>query len=310
MALGTDHSTNATQDVFIPELWSDDVIAAYKKNLVLANLVTKLNHNGKKGDTIHIPAPTRGSANAKVASTQVVLNVATEPEIALSINKHYEYSKLIEDITAVQALASMRGFYTNDAGQALATQVDTDLHSLGATLNGSTAYSTAVIGGDGVSTWDPTANTNTGNGSTLTDAGIRKMTQTMDDDDVPMMDRVLVIPPVEKNTLLGIQRFTEQAFTGEVSGGNSIRNGLVGDIYGMPVYVSTNCPEVAATDTTTLYRVGLMLHKDAFVHIEQMNVRSQTQYKQEWLGDLFTADTIYGIGELRDNAGIAFLVPK
>lgn len=310
MALGTDHSTNATQDVFIPELWSDDVIAAYKKNLVLANLVTKLNHNGKKGDTIHIPAPTRGSANAKVASTQVVLNVATEPEIALSINKHYEYSKLIEDITAVQALASMRGFYTNDAGYALATQVDTDLHSLGATLNGSTAYSTAVIGGDGVSTWDPTANTNTGNGSTLTDAGIRKMTQTMDDDDVPMMDRVLVIPPVEKNTLLGIQRFTEQAFTGEVSGGNSIRNGLVGDIYGMPVYVSTNCPEVAATDTTTLYRVGLMLHKDAFVHIEQMNVRSQTQYKQEWLGDLFTADTIYGIGELRDNAGIAFLVPK
>jgi len=41
-----------------------------------------------------------------------------------------------------------------------------------------------------------------------------------------------------------------------------------------------------------------------------MGVRSQTQYKQEYLGDLFTADTLYGVSELRDNAGIAFVVPS
>jgi len=40
-----------------------------------------------------------------------------------------------------------------------------------------------------------------------------------------------------------------------------------------------------------------------------MGVRTQTQYKQEWLGDLFTADTIYGVGELRDTAGIVIAVP-
>ena len=310
MALGTDHSNNTTQAVFIPEIWSDEVIAAYKSNLVLANLVTKLKHNGKKGDTIHIPKPTRGSANAKVTETQVVLNANTESEVAISINKHYEYSKLIEDITAIQGLDSMRGFYTDDAGFALAKQVDTDLHTLGATLQGSTAYSTAVIGGDGVTVWDPTAGTNTGNGSTLTDAGIRKMIQTLDDADVPQSDRYLIIPPVEKKTLLGLARFTEQAFTGEMGSGNSIRNGRVGEIYGIEVFVSTNCPTVAATDTTTNYRVGLMLHKSAFVHAEQMGVRSQTQYKQEYLGDLFTTDTIYGTGELRDDAGIAFFCPE
>lgn len=37
-------------DTFIPELWSDDIIAAYKKNLVMGGLVTKINHVGKKGD--------------------------------------------------------------------------------------------------------------------------------------------------------------------------------------------------------------------------------------------------------------------
>jgi len=35
-------------DKFIPELWSDEIVAAYKKNLVLANLVNKMPMSGKK----------------------------------------------------------------------------------------------------------------------------------------------------------------------------------------------------------------------------------------------------------------------
>ena len=52
-----------------------------------------------------------------------------------------------------------------------------------------------------------------------------------------------------------------------------------------------------------------MLHKDAIALVEQLSVRSQTQYKQEYLGDLFTSDTIYGVGELRNDGGVAFVVP-
>ncbi len=43
---------------------------------------------------------------------------------------------------------------------------------------------------------------------------------------------------------------------------------------------------------------------------EQMGVRSQSQYKQEYLADLFTADTIYGTGELRNDAGVKIAVPS
>jgi len=343
MALGTGHKTGTTQAVFTPEIWSDDVIAAYKKNLVLSNLVTKLSHVGKKGDTIHIPAPTRGSASAKAASTQVTLIANTEAEIALNINKHYEYSYIIEDIVEKQGLSSMRAFYTDDAGNALAEQVDQDLHLLGAGLGGSDKYDAAPIGGDGSTVFDATASTNTGNGSTITDAGLRKMIQTLDDENVPQSERVLVIPPVERNTMMGIARFTEQAFTGEAGGSNTIRNGQIGEVYGVPVYVSTHCPFIHVNSVTgtfsvtgssaaptgaayvdllgvninwdgsspsdTVFRAAMMFHKSAVVHIEQMGVRSQAQYKQEWLGDLFTADTIYGVGELRNNAGVAFIVP-
>ena len=38
------------------------------------------------------------------------------------------------------------------------------------------------------------------------------------------------------------------------------------------------------------------------VLVEQLGIRSQTQYKQEYLGTLFTADTIYGVKALRTNA--------
>ena len=54
MALGTAHVTVTTAATFIPEIWSDEIVATYKKNLVLANLVKKMNFKGKKGDTVHI----------------------------------------------------------------------------------------------------------------------------------------------------------------------------------------------------------------------------------------------------------------
>jgi hypothetical protein len=52
-----------------------------------------------------------------------------------------------------------------------------------------------------------------------------------------------------------------------------------------------------------------MGHKDFAVFVEQQGVRAQTQYKQEYLGTLFTADTLYGVKELRDNAAVALAVP-
>ena len=104
MALGTNHVTNTTAATFIPEIWSDEIIAAYEKSLVLANLVNRMPMTGKKGDVVHIPKPTRGDASAKAASHQVTLIAATESEVQVAIDKHFEYSRLIEDITDVQAL--------------------------------------------------------------------------------------------------------------------------------------------------------------------------------------------------------------
>ena len=207
MALGSNQVTTTIANNFIPELWSDEVIGAYKSNLVVANLVTKLNHRGKKGDTIHIPVPARGSASAKAANTQVTLSAATNSVINISIDQHYEYSKLIEDIAEVQSLSSMRKFYTDDAGYALATQVDTKLSTLWEALQGGTvggsnaaAWETAVIGGSGVTLYTG----NSSNASDIDDDGIRKMILKLDNADVPMDNRALIVPPIAALSLIHI----------------------------------------------------------------------------------------------------------
>lgn len=300
MGLGTNHVTTTTAATFIPEVWSDEIVASYKKNLVAANLVKKMNFKGKKGDVVHIPSPTRGNASVKAANSQVTLIAATEGDVAVAIDKHYEYSRLIEDIVEAQALASLRRFYTDDAGYALAKQVDSHIVQLGRGVNGgdgTAAYTGAYSGADGTTAY-------TGTAGALTDAAIRRSIQRLDDNDVPMDGRFLIVPPSTRNTLMGIARFTEQAFVGEVGSSNTIRNGEIGNVYGIPVFVSTNAD--TATDGD---RICLLGHKEFAVFVEQMGVRSQTQYKQEYLGTLFTADTLYGVKELRDGSAVALAVP-
>ena len=321
--------TKASSSDFIPELWSDDIIAAYKANLVVGNLVSKINHNGQKGDTIHIPKPTRGTATAKAAEGQVTIAQDTHGTLDISINSHYEYSKLIEDIVEVQALDSLRRFYTDDGGYALARQVDWDLHLMGKMFAGwdgnlpAIAEQTDVLGATvayaegqvitdvtGVLVaWDTAAAGGTGNALDITDIGMRHMIQKLDDADVPQDNRVLVVPPSQRNALMGIDRFVSSDFGGGTGNSNTVKNGIIGQLYGVDVYVSTACPVVVDGNAAEDQRACMFFHKDAVVFVEQMSVRSQTQYKQEYLADLMTTDTIYGKGMLRQEAGIALIVP-
>lgn len=301
---------NTSAATFIPEIWSDEVVAAYQSNLVLANLVKKISMTGKKGDTIHVPKPTRGSASAKAENTAVTIQNATESEIQISINKHFEYSRLIEDITGAQALASLRQFYTGDAGYALAKQVDNDLFTLGKSFgngDGSDWTHSGVYnfaGGSGIEAYatDSVASTDVFN-----DAGFRAAIQALDDADVPMDNRCFVVPPSLRNAIMGVDRYMSSDFVD----GRGVRNGQIGNLYGVDVFVSSNCPiiETAADNSAGGdVKAALLLHKDAVVLAEQQGVRSQTQYKQEFLGTLYTADTLYGTQVMRPEAGVVLAV--
>jgi N4-gp56 family major capsid protein len=316
-AAGNTAKTEAA--TFIPEIWSDEIIAAYQKNLKMAPLVKKLAMSGKKGDKLHIPKPVRGDANAKAADTAVTIIANTEGELTVDIDRHFEYSRLIEDIVEVQALNSLRQFYTEDAGYALATKIDNDLHSCGTGFgNGG-----AVVFGAAPTDYEHTGAFFNDNGTTtqytddtmdasdvFTDAFFRNMIQKLDDNNVPMESRVLVIPPSVRNTIMGIDRYVSSDFVS----GSTVNSGLIGNLYGVDVYVSANCATIeAAADNTASSidtRAALLFHKDAIVLAEQQSVRSQTQYKQEYLSTLYTADCLYGVQVYRPEAGFVLAIAE
>ena len=316
-AAGNTAKTEAA--TFIPEIWSDEIIAAYQKNLKMAPLVKRLAMSGKKGDKIHIPKPVRGDANAKAADTAVTIIANTEGELTVDIDRHFEYSRLIEDIVEVQALSSLRQFYTEDAGYALAVKVDTDLMNAGTGFgNGTRTQSPANTGADWVNSNSYYFNASSGlaayavdtvtSGDNFTDLGFREAIKLMDDANVPMDGRVIVVPPAVRKSIMGIDRYVSSDFVG----GRGVESGLIGNLYGVDVYVSSNCPviEVAAQNSASSAdtRGCMFFHKDALVLAEQLSVRSQTQYKQEYLSTLYTADTLYGVQAYRPEAGFILAV--
>lgn len=311
-------------DTFLPEIWSDEVIAAYQKSLKMAPLVKKMGMSGSKGDVIHIPKPTRGSANAKQEAVAVQIQANLESETTITINRHFEYSRLIEDIVEVQALASLRQFYTEDAGYALAKQVDDDMFRTGTGFGTGTLDMTVPITGTCTGTEWEGANSffvDASNGLTaytddtvvaadvFTDAGFRALIKQMDDNDVPMNDRAFVIPPALRSAIMGTERYVSADFRDA----STVQSGLIGSVYGIDIYVSSNCPliEDATSNSTGAVdlRGAFLIHKDALVLAEQMSVRSQTQYKQEYLSTLYTADTLYGTQAHRPEAGFILVVP-
>jgi len=301
---------NSNAATFIPEIWSDEIVAAYKKNLVLANLVKKMNFKGKKGDTVHIPKPTRGSAFEKAANTKVTIQADQESEVQVLINKHFEYSRFIEDITEVQALASLRKFYTEDAGYALAKKVDDELMALGKAFGDSDgadwvhSNSYFIDASTGLTSYAVDTVTTS---DVFTDAGFRKLIQLMDDADVPMDGRKFVIPPSLRNAIMGIDRYNSTDFVD----GKGVQTGKIGTLYGIDIFVSSNCPTIETAGENTAgdaVKAALLVHTDTMVLAEQLGVRSQQQYQQEYLSTLYTADTLFGTKVIRPEAGFVLAV--
>ena len=87
------------------------------------------------------------------------------------------------------------------------------------------------------------------------DNGFRDLIQALDDENVPMDNRCLIIPPSAVNEIRGIDRYNSSDFVD----GRGVATGKIGTLYGIDVYVSTNAPVME-----TGVKAGLLMHKDAF----------------------------------------------
>jgi|SRR3990172_3544179 len=283
MALGTDHLNTATSANFIPEVWSGKVILARESRLVLKPLITEYSgfSGGDEGfgDVIHIPNVSNLVANDKVTEVEVVLQSPSEGDNFITVNKHKESSYLIEDRLRKVAMGTYLGYYAEKAGFAVAKACDTDVAA------------EWVNAGDFVGD----------NATAITRENIILGMFKLDEVDAPKEGRSLVIAPDGFSDILNIDEFTLWTNTGESPA--TVINGLRGEVFGLPLYVSTNIAVEAGTPNTVH---NLLMQEEAIGYVMPQPPRTQNDYMLEFLGWLFVVDSIYGIKTLRADHLIDF----
>src|SRR5512139_122438 len=248
----------------------DEVKAAYENSLVFGKLCKKFNHRGKPGDILHVPDVSNLVATDMTQTGEVVAQSVTESETTVTINKWKDCSFRISDLAKAQSRYDIRSEYTKKAGYAIAKVMETDLSALFKTVF--QAYN------GGGATADSS-------GATVTLAGILTAQQYLLGQDVPTTDMAMVIPPSSRTAILQIEQFTSIDYVNA----KSIVSGKMGQILGMDVFVSNNCP----IDTNTKVNC-IVMHKDAIVLAEQLAPRVQSQYELKNKAWLVSCDAIYG----------------
>lgn len=271
--------TVTTAAVFIPELWSNDILRVVEANLIIGPRVHNYSAEVKQmGDIIHVPSVTEISASAKSAGSDVSSTANTETEVQIAIDQHWYTSVKIEDIAKIQAKADLMAEYTNAIGYGVSKKMDGTLAALAASLSQTTGAANTAI----------------------TDAVILRSIQYLDDANAPLTNRHFVIKPSAKKDILSLDKFVLFQNTGAVNGSSRVLNGNIGEVYGVEVGVTTQITQSASP----IANENMMFHRDCLGLATQASVRVQSQYKLESLATLLVADAIWGVKEMRDTFGV------
>lgn len=229
----------ANVQTFVPEIWTGEVKRELDANFLM-RMCARINavQFAKKGDVVHIPEVYRLAVNDKVYNTPVTLQNQTHGEFTMTIDRYKEVSFMIEDVGTlfVPGQYNIRGEYTREAGYALARDVDNFLLGYRSVIN---SFTDQVI-----------FNTDTGlaggNFLGLNEASILAAMQILDEANVPREGRKLIVSPGQYTDLLTIERFSSTDYVNSPI----VPTGMLGQIYGIPVMMSTNITTNSLTGYT------------------------------------------------------------
>ena len=270
--------TITTAAGFIPEIWAMETLDFRQANLVNAMLVNRdFEAEVSFGDTVHITNVSELSTRSKAASTDITYETFTETTVDVSINVHKYASIKVEEIAIVQAQQNIREKYTKQFGYVLGKDLDTQVNAL---YDGFTqTLGTLTVA--------------------LTEEDLRRGIQYLNDANHPATERAFVFSPAEMTSLYGIDRLVNKDYNVASLNANLSTQGMVGTIYGIPTYETTN-----VEGSNGAGHDNALIHKDAIVLIVQQGVKTVSQYDVDSLADKLVAHQINGILELRDTAGV------
>lgn len=298
-------ATPGTLGNFIPEIWANTALMALRSKIVLARRITRdgdvAGGTFTVGDTLNIPVPGAFVANDKAIGTAITLQNPSANKVSVTLNKHKEVSFVIEDPVRAQANQDTVMRHVSQAAIALAEVIETDCAGL------YTGFSTAPIGGAGTA---------------ASRASLLALRQELNDNKAPDEGRFVVVGPAGEVDLLGdsdLKGYFENARP------EAVAEGSLGRVFGFDVFMSQLVPSsgVGATGIAGTPEFGLLAMRALPVTgapgVDQMAmrdpvsglvIRQTASYDTDLLGIKVTLDVLYGVAEMRDECGIAFVHSK
>lgn len=273
--------TPTTGAVFIPEVWAKDIMENRRKKLVALKLI---DHQWEsqvlnQGDTVHITSIAPLTASAITPGSPIVPVANTEVEQTLVIDQYYGVGVEIQDMLKKQSAYDLRAPYVSEISYALAKAIDTDL--LAEWTNAATANKQTAV-------------------ANLTFNGIVDAHSLLDAADVPQDGRALVVNALGLADLRKLAEFTMYDKTGKAglvsNDADDANPGLVGTIYGAPVYM-TNQVAVAGGSAK-----NLLIHRSAIAVAVQ--IKPEVEYDRDILKktDIITGSALWGVKTVRPDS--------
>lgn len=271
--------TPTTGAVFIPEVWAKEVQMARRNKLIMANLVDhQYESDLTYGDTVHITSIAEMTADVITPGTALTPVAPTETEQTLVIDQYYGKAIELQDMLKKQSKVELMQPYSDVIGFALAKAIDGSL--LDQYANVDAAHKQTAV-------------------ANLTFNGIVDAHGLLDQDNVPQEDRALVVNWAGLADLRKLDEFKSYNETGEV-GLVEKKLGIVGSIYGAPVYL-TNA--VKSADATPAYQF-MLFHKSAFAVAIQQDVEMESDRDILKKADLLSGSCLWGVKTVRSDHAV------
>ena len=277
--------TNLTAG-FLPTLWSEAVLKYTERNFRLRSLITDFSSLvSGSGASVNVPQIAEESAStAPTNSTALTFEQGNESVVSINCNIHPYEAKRIEDIASVQASSDLFDSYASSLGYAIAKKVDSSIALAMKDMTGST--NDVGLNAD----------------ATITEAelltGMSKLwAKGIDPADG---NTFMFCSPLAYKSLMEVPAFAHATLRGDQA--NPVSSGALGQIYGVPVYVSPDWDDTgdATTECATIFTRGSV--GVAFA----IEPRVQSQYNLEYIANDVVADCVFGVSVLDETHIVNF----
>ena len=247
------------------EVMNQFVVTKLNKILVAGDAVARDYQTDfvKAGDSYKIPAVSGTSVSNYTLNQTITYGAIGATSVVLSVDQMKYFSYSVDKVDSKMAAVNAVNYIANQAAYSLAEAADTYLLQTvlagGTTSAGSGARALGISGTS--ITIVPTQAEVTGDLSAAVPVlkYLGRLSQRLDEEDVPQSDRMLIIPPWMQSYLVAAKILE----TVTDSNGN-FDNGRIGRAYGFDIRVSTNLARATAAADSQV----IALHRSACQYVD------------------------------------------